>query len=169
MAGWHDVSRFAQTSTAKERLGTKQSSEDAVARYHGRWENNSKEQKTAEVEIESFRKNLGPFVVGPANAAIAMRTYLFSGRSRRCGVLHPKGPGQAHRRFRAREGSCRCAVGALSGPDEFFGEGCLAGQSRRSMTELPCNGSVQVSGVRLTYHFQRNYDAILSKKSSFPA
>jgi hypothetical protein len=35
MAGWHDVSRFAQTSTAKERLVTNLSSQDAAARYHG--------------------------------------------------------------------------------------------------------------------------------------
>jgi hypothetical protein len=35
-------------------------------------ENNSKEQKTAEVEVESFRKNLGPFVVAAETTRMAM-------------------------------------------------------------------------------------------------
>jgi PAS domain S-box-containing protein len=35
-------------------------------------QNNSKEQKTAEVEVESFRKNLGPFVVAAETTRMAM-------------------------------------------------------------------------------------------------
>jgi PAS domain S-box-containing protein len=35
-------------------------------------QNNTKEQKTAELEVESFRKNLGPFVVAAETTRMAM-------------------------------------------------------------------------------------------------